>query len=120
MGPNNMVQVKVGMQGRVILGPEGGNPGTINVPLRFAVVRETVDTKVITTQLDRVTVAMPPNDSNVLFSHVSEGMEFSIPRGGDIDYYLIYIGFDPAAEQEPKRPAPKSKPKAAKQSRPTG
>ena len=120
MGPNNMVQVKVGMQGRVILGPEGGNPGTINVPLRFAVVRETVDTKVITTQLDRVTVTMPPNDSNVLFSHVSEGMEFPIPRGADIDYYLIYIGFDPAADQEPKRPALKSKPKTAKQSRPTG
>jgi hypothetical protein len=120
MGPNNMVQVKVGMQGRVILGPEGGNPGTINVPLRFAVVRETIDTKVITTQLDRVTVTMPPNDSNVLFSHVSEGMEFPMPRGGDTDSYLIYIGFDPAAEQEPKKPAPRSKPKTAKQSRPTG
>jgi len=65
-------------------------------------------------------VTMPPNNSNVLFSHVSEGMEFPIPRGADIDYYLIYIGFDPAAEQEPKRPAPKSKPKTAKQSHPTG
>jgi len=120
MGPNNMVQVKVGMQGRVILGPEGGNPGTINVPLRFAVVREAVDTKVITTQLDRITVTMPPNDSNVLFSHVSEGMEFAMPKGGDTDSYLIYIGFDPAAEQEPKKPAPRSKPKTAKQNRPTG
>jgi hypothetical protein len=120
MGPNNMVQVKVGMQGRVILGPEGGNPGTISVPLRFAVVRETVDTKVITTQLDRVTVAMTPNDSNMLFSHVSEGMEFAMPRGGDIDYYVIYIGFDPAAvDPEHKKPAPRSKPKT-KQSRPTG
>ena len=121
MGPNNMVQVKVGMQGRVILGPEGGNPGTINVPLRFAVVQETVDTKVITTQLDRVTVTMPPNDSNVLFSHVSEGMEFAMPRGADTDSYLIYIGFDPAAaEPEKKKPAPKPRPKTAKQSRPTG
>jgi len=121
MGPNNMVQVKVGMQGRVILGPEGGNPSTINVPLRFAVVRETVDTKVITTQLDRVTVTMPPNDSNVLFSHVSEGMEFPMPPGGNTDSYLIYIGFDPAAaEPERKKPAPKSRPKTAKQSRPTG
>jgi hypothetical protein len=121
MGPNNMVQVKVGMQGRVILGPEGGNPGTINVPLRFAVVRETIDTKVITTQLDRVTVTMPPNDSNMLFSHVSEGMEFPMPKGGDTDSYVIYIGFDPAAaEPEHKKPAPKSKPKTAKQSRPTG
>jgi len=121
MGPNNMVQVKVGMQGRVILGPEGGNPGTINVPLRFAVVQETVDTKVITTQLDRVSVTIPPNDSNVLFSHVSEGMEFAIPRSGDLDSYLIYIGFDPAAaEPERKKPAPKPRPKAVKQNRPTG
>jgi hypothetical protein len=121
MGPNNMVQVKVGMQGRVILGPEGGNPGTINVPLRFAVVRETIDTKVIATQLDRVTVMMTPNDSNVLFSHVSEGMAFPMPRGGDVDNYVIYIGFDPAAvEPEHKKPAPRSKPKTAKQSRPTG
>jgi hypothetical protein len=121
MGPNNMVQVKIGMQGRVILGPEGGSPGAINVPLRFAVVRETVDTKVITTQLDRVSVAIPPNETNVLFSHVSEGMEFAIPRGGDIDYYLIYIGFDPAAaEPEKKKPAPRSRPKTANQSRSTG
>jgi hypothetical protein len=121
MGPNNMVQVRVGMQGRVILGPDGGNPGTINVPLRFAVVRETIDTKVITTQLDRITVTIPPNDSNVLFSHVSEGMEFPMPRGGDTDSYLIYIGFDPAAaEPEHKKPAPKSKPKTAKQAGPTG
>jgi hypothetical protein len=43
-----------------------------------------------------------------------------MPRGGDIDYYLIYIGFDPAAEPERKKPAPKSKPKTATQSRPTG
>ena len=86
------------MQGRVILGPEGGNPGTINVPIRFAVVRETIETKVITTKLDRVPVTMPPNDSNVLFSHVTEGLDFPMPRGGDIDYYLVYIGFDPAAQ----------------------
>jgi hypothetical protein len=48
-------------------------------------------------------------------------MEFAMPRGGDIDYYVIYIGFDPAAvEPEHKKPTPRSKPKTAKQSRPTG
>ena len=97
MGPGNTVSIKVGMQGRVILGPEGGNPGTVNVPLRFAVVRETIDTKVITTKLDRVAVTIPPNDSNVLFTHVAEGLDFPMPRGGEIDSYVIYIGFDPAA-----------------------
>lgn len=119
MGPGNSVIMKVGMQGRVILGPEGGNPSLVNVPVRFAVVRETVETQVITTKLDRVPVSMPPNDTNVLFSHVTEGLEFPMPRGGDIDNYLVYVGFDSAAaDQEPKRkPAPKGKPKA---SRPTG
>jgi hypothetical protein len=121
MGPNNTVSLKIGMQGRVILGPEGGNQGSVNVPLRYAVVHETVDTKVISTQLDRVAVAIPPNDTNVLFSHVSEGLEFPMPRGGDTDSYVIYIGFDPAGlEPEPKKAAPRPKAKSAKPSRPTG
>jgi hypothetical protein len=118
MGPNNTVLLKVGMQGRVILGPEG-SPGAINVPLRYAVMRETIDSKLITTKLDRIAVTVPPGDGNVLFSHVTEGLDFPMPRGVEIDYYVIYIGFDPAgAEPEQKKPAPKSKPRPAK--RPTG
>jgi hypothetical protein len=120
MGPNNTVLLKVGMQGRVILGPEG-SPGSVDVPLRFAVVREAMGSKVITTRLDRVSVALPPNDNNVLFTHVSEGLDFPMPRGGDIDNYVIYIGFDAAAAApERKQPAPKSKPKAPRPDRPTG
>jgi hypothetical protein len=121
MGPGNTILMKVGVQGRVILGPEGGNPAMVNVPMRFAVVRETVETQVITTKLDRVAVSMPPNDSNVLFSHVTEGLDFPMPRGGDIDNYLVYVGFDPAgAEPEAKKPAPKARPKPAKPNRPAG
>jgi hypothetical protein len=122
LGPNNTVTMKVGMQGRVILGPEGGNVSTVTVPIRFAVVRETIETKVLTTKLDRVPVAIPPNDTNVLFTHVTEGLDFPMPRGNDIDYYLVYIGFDPAgAEPEPRRPA-RAKPKTAKpkSARPAG
>jgi hypothetical protein len=111
MGPNNTVSIKVGMQGRVILGPEGAGSNSIDVPLRFAVVRETVESKVITTKLDRVAVAVPPSDGNVLFSHVTEGLEFPMPRGGDIDNYIIYIGFDPASVQAiEKKPKPRQKP----------
>ena len=118
MGPGNTIMLKVGMQGRVILGPEGGNPGTINVPLRYAVVLETIDAKVIATKLDRVAVAIPPNDGNVLFTHVTEGLDFPMPKGAEIDSYVIYIGFDPAG-LEPERKKP-SKPKPARQRPPTG
>jgi hypothetical protein len=105
--PGNIVSIKVGMQGRVVLGPEGA-PGTVDVPVRFAVVREGVDPKPIITKLDRVSVTVPPTDTNVLFSHVAEGLDFPMPRGGEIDSYVVYIGFDPSAQQEPsKKPRPK-------------
>lgn len=120
MGPGNTVSLKIGMQGRVILGPEGGNTTSIDVPLRFAVVEETIDSKVIATKLDRFPVAIPPNDGNVLFSHVSEGLDFPMPKGGYADNYIIYIGFDPAGlEPERKKPAPRPK-RPAKPNRPTG
>jgi hypothetical protein len=120
MLPGNMVSVKVGMQGRVILGPEG-SPGVVAVPIRFAVVQETIDTKVIATKLDRIEVTVPPNDANVLFTHVAEGLDFPMPKGGDIDSYVVYIGFDAAAlENERRKPAAKPKPKMAKPARVTG
>jgi hypothetical protein len=105
--PGNTLSIKVGMQGRIILGPEG-TPGTFEVPVRFAVVREGIEPKPITTRLDRVAVTVPPNDTNVLFSHVAEGLEFPMPRSSEIDSYVVYIGFDPSAVQEPsKKPKPK-------------
>jgi hypothetical protein len=118
--PGNTVSIKVGMQGRVILGPEG-SPGPINVPVRFAVVADGLDSKVITTKLDRVMVEVAPGDSNVLFTHVTEGLDFPLPRGGAIDSYVIYIGFDSAgaAPEKPSKAKPKPKPKAPGQNRQT-
>ena len=104
--PNNMLSIKVGMQGRVILGPEG-SPGPVDVPIRFAVVREGIDPRPIVTKLDRVAVTMTPSETNVLFTHVAEGLEFPMPRAAEIDAYIVYIGFDPSAVQEPKKPRQK-------------
>jgi hypothetical protein len=99
--PGNMVAVKVGIQGRVILGPQG-TPGTVDVPIRYAAVFEAVPPRTIATKLDRISVTVPPGDSNVLFSHVME-IEFPIPKAAEIDSYVVYIGFDPVAAQEMDR-----------------
>lgn len=107
---NNMLSIKVGMEGRVILGPEG-SAGTIDVPIRYAVVEEGIEPKMIVTKLDRVAVAVPENDSNVLFRHVTEGLVFPMPRGGAVDSYVVYIGFDALTAQ---KPGPKAKPKPKK------
>ncbi len=107
--PGNVVSIKVGMQGRVVLGPEG-SPGVFDVPIRFAVVREGVEAKPVVTKLDRVSVTVPADDPNVLFTHVAEGLDFPMPRGNEIDSYVVYIGFDPSAAREPDRRKPKGKP----------
>jgi hypothetical protein len=109
--PGNMVAVKVGIQGRVILGPQG-SPGTIDVPIRYAVVFESVPPRTILTKLERVSVTVPPGESNVLFSHVVDALEFPMPKASEIDSYVVYLGFDPIAAQEMdrRRSRPPAKP----------
>jgi hypothetical protein len=115
--------IKVGMQGRVILGPNGG-PGQLDVPIRYAVVREGPDAKTLASKLHRIKVDIPPGQTNVPFTHVEEDLTIALPSTSEIDALVIYVGFDPtgAAEQDKKRkpqvkptPRPTPKPKTAAQ-----
>ena len=105
--------MKVGVEGRIIVGPAGG-PGEVDVPLRIAVVEETVKgTRPIVTKLIRIPVNVASATDNPTFTHVEEGLSFPLPK--DLDNYVVYIGFDPQALQPPARPAapkPKAKPKS--------
>ncbi len=105
------MRMKVGVQGRVILGPAGG-PGPVEVPLRYAVVQEGPSPKTIVTQLFRVPVTVAPDQTTVPFVHVDEDLTFPMPkRGTDLEAYVIYIGFDPDV---PKPAAPRAPRKARK------
>ena len=48
-------------------------------------------------------MTVPPGESNVLFSHVVDALEFPMPKAAEIDSYVVYIGFDPIAAQEMDR-----------------
>ncbi len=111
----NMV-MKIGIEGRVIVGPAGG-PGQVDVPLRIAVVQETPGgTRPITTRFIRVPVVIGPSDGNVIFSHVEEGLSFPLPTPTTLLYdYIAYIGFDPlsaqAQDNQKLKPKPKPRPR---------
>jgi hypothetical protein len=108
------VQMKVGVEGRVILGP-AGTSGPITLPVRLAVVKEGLDPKTVWTKFYMVPVVISPGQPNVLFTHVEEDMSFPNPPGDDLDKYVIYVGFDPeSAEAEQKKPV---KPAAKKPKR---
>ncbi len=100
------ITARIGIQGRVIVGPAGA-PASVEVPLRVAVVLGGVAEKVIATKAYRTNVEIGEQDS-VPFSLVVDDLVFPEPSGADIDKYIFYIGFDPQAL------APEPKPKAVK------
>ena len=84
------------------------------MPLRIAVVDSPpAGSKIVVTKLIRIPVTVGPNDGNVDFTHIEEGLSFPLPSAAALDNYIVYIGFDPSAPQrraKPK-PAPRIKPK---------
>jgi hypothetical protein len=115
------VVMKIGVQGRIIVGPAGG-PGEINVPLRMAVVDETPNkTKPIVSRFVQIPVTIASDNDNPTFTHIEEGVSFPMPN--DLENYVVYIGFDPLAAQaqqerarpKPVKPKPKAKPAAPPQ-----
>jgi hypothetical protein len=90
--------IKVGVQGRIILGPTGG-PGQIDVPMRLAVVQEGVEPRTIWTKFYRVPVTVPPGQTSVPFVQIEENMTFPMPKPAELDAYVIYVGFDPTADK---------------------
>jgi hypothetical protein len=94
--------IKVGLQGRVLLGP-AGDTGQLEVPVRLALVEEGMQPKAVWTKLYRIPVTVPPGQTNVSFVHIEEDMTVPKPSAAALDNYVIYVGFDPAAAKEPER-----------------
>jgi hypothetical protein len=101
-----VMTMKVGVQGRVLLGP-AGIPGRVDVPIRLAVVEEGPNPKPVVSKLYRVAVDVPPGQTAVPFVHVEQDLTFPMPRPGALDNYVVYVGFDPSAA--PARPERKKR-----------
>jgi hypothetical protein len=100
--------IKVGVQGRVILGPMGG-PGQVDVPLRYAVVREGPQPKTVVTKFKRVSVTVVSGQSHVPFVDVEESLNFPLPSRSELDSYVIYVGFDEIGDKNERKPPKTSK-----------
>lgn len=111
---NGIMYMKVGVEGRVVVGPAGG-PGEVNVPLRMAVVHVSPNgSKPIMTKFIMIPVAVTNRDTGAAFSHVEDAVSFPVPTPTALlDDYVLYVGFDPgsAQTQAKEEPKPKHKPK---------
>ena len=98
------ITARIGIQGRVIVGPAGA-PATVEVPLRVAVVQGGIGEKVIATKAYRTTVNVGEEES-VPFTLVADDLVYPIPAANVADNYIFYVGFDPQLiSTEKPRPA---------------
>jgi hypothetical protein len=108
--------IKVGVQGRIILGPAGA-PGPVDLPLRFAIVQDGLTPRTIATKFKHVGAEVPPGQSNVAFSDVDESLSVPMPSRAELAGYMIYVGFDEIGDEAEKKPAAK-KPAAKRKATP--
>ena len=106
-----VIRMRVGVQGRVLVGPAGA-PNDVSVPIRYAVVQEGVEPKTIITKFRRFNVAIPSGQTNVSFTDIEEDLSFPMPSRAALDAYVVYVGFDDIGDRNQRQPpAKKSAPK---------
>jgi hypothetical protein len=87
----NQVTMKVGIEGRALLGT-GGSPGTFVAPVRIVIKS---GDKVLVSRLVRQSVTIPPNDTQATFVVIEDNMV--VPKS---DLTLL-VGLDPNGRAEP-------------------
>jgi hypothetical protein len=85
------MRIKVGIQGRLILG-ENGKPGTYTVPVRVAVRGngQTIMSKLLPTS-----VTIPASDTQAAFVVIDDSITVPITGEDPADVYSVLIGLDP-------------------------
>ncbi|MGO4704718.1 hypothetical protein AB4072_02935 [Microvirga sp. 2MCAF38] len=91
--------VKVGVQGRVLLGAGGGSGGRFDVPVR--VVVRSGDT-VFSNRVVRGSASIPAGDTQGQFTVIDEGIVVS---SASVNDFVIEVGLGSAAAAQPARRA---------------
>ncbi len=91
----NQLRLRVGVEGRVLLGPNG-RPGSFAVPLRIVVKRRA---DVVTQRFTRLNVTVPGGDTQGDWSYVEENLVIPVSDADPSAEYDVYVGLDPTGQQ---------------------
>jgi len=91
---NGLITVKMGVVGRLLLGPSGTQQ-SVNLPLRFAVERG--DTTALYSELYQIPVTVSPATQTADFVKVVDGVQIPFVQGDEI---TIWVGFDSGAKKK--------------------
>ena len=88
----NQMVVKVGVEGKVLLGPSG-SPGTFDVPVRVAIV-DRMSEKPFLSKMYRVAASIPTGQTGTTYSLVADSLAIPFAPGRTAQDYSIKIGID--------------------------
>jgi hypothetical protein len=91
--------IKMGVEGRTLLGPSG-SPGSFTVPVRFVAKRG--DT-VVASKLVRQSVTIPSGDTQATFIAIEEGMSVSKAGAAELELFVGLDGSGGAAERPARK-----------------
>lgn len=103
------LQIKVGVEGGVMLGP-AGSPGSYSTPIRFVIVDEHTQ-KPVTSKAYTASAAIPANAAQTSFTLVSEPLVAPL-RADAETAYTVKVGFDSRGGSGGERKARKGKKRA--------
>ncbi|RYB01716.1 hypothetical protein D3272_24600 [Lichenibacterium ramalinae] len=103
------ILLKVGVEGRVLLGPAGA-PGSFTVPVRIA-VRHDGDGKAVATKFFQVPATIAPGADSTTFQVVSEPIAVPFVTSHSDEDYTILVGFDASGKPAPAAAGPDRKPR---------
>jgi hypothetical protein len=86
----NQVRIRVGVEGRLLLGTSG-RAGSYSVPVRIVVKRRS---EIVMQRNTRVSVTVPGNDTQAEFAHVEENIVLPLSSNDPGDEFDILVGFD--------------------------
>jgi hypothetical protein len=88
----NQMTLKVGVEGRVLLGP-AGTPGTFDVPIRIAIVNK-LDEKPFISKLYKVAASIPNGQTGAPYTLVADSLVIPFGANRTAQDYSIKIGID--------------------------
>ena len=89
---NNQMTIKVGVTGRVLLGPSGA-PGGFKVPIRIAIIDER-DQKPTLSKLYQIDAAIPTGQTATPYALVADSLVIPFGAGRTASDYSIKVGID--------------------------
>lgn len=97
---NNQIVIRVGVEGKVLLGP-AGSPSSFNVPVYIGVRRDEGQ-QTLAQKVYNVAASIPAGSTQTSFSVVSEPLVVPYTRQNAAADYTIWVGFEGQRETRPR------------------